>query len=169
MKTKYIIILLYCLVLASCKDKSEKFARLSVRMHDMPINADSVFVEILEVRVHSDEEGWITLNTEAGIYDLLQLQNGVDTLLVPPQQIGTGHISQIRFILGDENTLVIDDVTFPLALSSQDESGLKLNLHADIVEDQDYVITVDFDAEESIILQGNGTYKLKPVLRAEIQ
>ena len=159
------------LLFSSCgKDESRNgTATLSVRLHDSPAAIDSVLVEILEVRVHTNSTGWLTLATVSGIYDLLLLQNGIDTLLVPPQQIGAGTISQIRFILGDDNRVVADSVSYSLALSSQDESGLKLNLHADILAGQQYTIIVDFDAEQSVIQQGNGTYRLKPVLRAAIQ
>jgi len=153
----------------SCTKEERETATLSVRLHDAPANIDSVLVEILQVRVHINDTGWLTLATDSGIYDLLLLQNGVDTVIVPPQQIGTGKVSQIRFILGDENRVVVDSVSFPLALSSQDESGLKLNLHADIVAGQQYTIIADFDTEQSIIQQGNGTYRLKPVLRATIR
>lgn len=170
-KSSLIVLLCLAAITSSTSCKSEKSGNttLSVRLHDDPIDADSAFVEILEVRIHSENEGWITLNAQAGIYDLLQLQNGIDTLLVPPQEIPSGLVSQIRFILGDENSIVIDDTTYPLELNSQDESGLKLNLHEELNSDQTYTIVVDFDAGESILQNGNGTYKLKPVLRAELQ
>lgn len=159
---------LFC---ASCgkEDNTGGTASLSVRLHDNPVDADSVLVEIVQVRIHVNDTGWLTLASDTGIYDLLLLQNGIDTLLVPVQQIPAGKISQIRFILGDDNRVVVDSVSYPLALSSQDESGLKLNLHADIQSGQQYTIIVDFDAEQSVMLQGNDTYRLKPVLRATIQ
>ncbi|MFN8776610.1 MAG: DUF4382 domain-containing protein [Flavobacteriales bacterium] len=108
------------------------------------------------------------MDTEAGMYNLLDFQNGLVTLIVPPQQIPIGHISQFRLILGDDNYVVVGGVPFDLALSSQDESGLKLNLHEEINADEDYTIVVDFDASQSVLLQGNGTYRLKPALTATV-
>jgi len=161
------VVLVACVI--ACKDKEEGgFATLRVRMHDQAIQYDSVNVEVLQVRVHHDGEGWITLDTEAGMYNLLDFQNGLDTLIVPPQQIPSGHISQFRLILGDDNYVVVGGVAHDLAGSSQDESGLKLNLHEEIDADEDYTIVVDFDASQSVLLQGNGTYRLKPVLTATV-
>jgi hypothetical protein len=99
----------------------------------------------------------------------LLLQNGIDTLLVISQEIPEGKLSQIRFILGKENTVVVSGISYPLELSSEDESGLKLNIHQDLVDNTSYTISVDFDATESVLENRNGTYKLKPVLRATIQ
>src|SRR5690349_10116082 len=56
---------------------------LKVRMTDAPVPADSVNIDIREIRANfsNDTVDWVSLNTVAGIYDLLGLQNGVDTLL----------------------------------------------------------------------------------------
>ena len=158
------------MIMYSCdKDEARGTATMSVRLHDLPIEADSVKVEILDVLIHTDEDGWVGLNNTEGIYDLLLLQNGVDTLIVPQQEVPESHVTQIRFILGDDNTIVVDGVSHELELSSQDESGLKLNVHQDLEDGADYTLVVDFDVNQSVILNGNGTYKLKPVLTAEFQ
>ena len=39
-------------------------------------------------------------------------------------------------------------------------------MHADSVEGVTYTITLDFDAARSVVKQGNGSYSLKPVIRA---
>lgn len=142
-------------------------ARISVRLHDMPVDFDSVKVEITGVRIHSDENGWQDLNAQAGVYDLLELQNGVDTLLVPFQEIPVGHISQVRFILGSNNHVYIGGAEFPLLMSSQDESGLKINVHQELEADVNYTLVADFDAGQSILQQGEGSYRLKPVISAQ--
>ena len=100
---------------------------------------------------------------------LLLLQNGVDTLLVPQQQIPEGKLSQIRFILGDNNRVVVSGTSHPLKLSSQDESGLKLNIHQDLVDNSNYTISVDFIASESVLENNDGSYRLRPVLSASIR
>jgi Domain of unknown function (DUF4382) len=135
-------------------------------MHDQAIDYDSVNVHITGVQFHHNEEGWISLPTTAGFYNLLDFQNGVDTLIVPINEISSGHITQFRMILGEGNYVVVGGISHPLELSSQDESGLKLNLHTDLQEDQTYTLVVDFDASQSVLLNGNGTYRLKPVLSA---
>ena len=50
---------------------------------------------------------------------------------------------------------------------SQDESGLKLNVHQDLAAGQFYTLVIDFDASLSVVDEGNGSYRLKPVLTAQ--
>jgi hypothetical protein len=154
----------------SCKDKDDSgTATFRVRMHDQAILYDSVNVDVQQVRIQVSGQGWTILNTQAGMYNLLDFQNGIDTLIVPPQQIPSGQLNQFRLILGQNNYVVIAGVQYPLALSSQDATGLKINLNEQIVAGQNYTLIVDFDASQSVLLQGNGTYRLKPVLHADLQ
>ena len=156
-------------VLLACNKDDDKFSTLSIRLTDAPGPYDSVFVEILNVEVHTDVNGWEVLATQQGIYNLLELQNNVDTILVQSQQIPAGKISQIRLILGTRNRVVVSGVSHPLSISSQDETGLKLNIHHVLQPNTPYLLVMDFDAMESVHETGNNTYKLKPVVRAEFR
>ncbi len=167
---KYLIIIAATVqIFFSCEKKDDKFATLSVRLTDAPALYDSVLIEILSVEVHTDVNGWETLATNQGIYNLLQLQNNVDTVLVLSQQIPAGRVNQIRLILGINNRVVVSGISYPLSISSQDETGLKLNIQRILQPNTPYLLVMDFDAEQSIILTGNNTYKLKPVVSAEFR
>src|SRR5690606_12221495 len=135
-----------------------------VKMTDAPINADMVNVDIVGVSVHA-AGNWINLNTNGGVYNLLDLQNGIDTTLVPGGSIPAGKVNHMRLILGQNNTIMVDSVSYPLLLSSQDESGFKLNINKDFLPGVDYIIKFDFVADESVVEQGNRQYRLKPVLK----
>jgi len=76
-----------------------------------------------------------------------------------------GTISQIRLILGTENSVMVDGVVYHLSTPSADQSGLKLQIHQTFVAGVSYNILLDFDVSQSIVLTGNGEYKLKPVIR----
>src|SRR4051812_35394654 len=97
-----LIFAISCMLLYSCS-KDEGHAKLSVRLHDVPAVYDSVLIDIREVHVHTNESSWLKLNATAGIYDLLLLQNGIDTILVPPQEVPEATVSQVRLILGSNN------------------------------------------------------------------
>jgi hypothetical protein len=105
------------------------------------------------------------LDVESGVYNLLELTNGLDTLLATAE-LPAGRVSQIRLVLGDNNSVKINGEIKPLSTPSAQQSGLKLNLQADLTEGVTYTITLDFDAARSIVAKGNGTYSLKPVIRA---
>jgi hypothetical protein len=156
-------------VLIACQKDAESGAAgnttLKVRLTDAPINADSVNVEILQVRVNyrADSTGWVDLNTIAGVYDLLGLQNGVDTLIASGV-IPSNSVKEIRFILGSNNSIVVAGVNYPLTIPSGSESGLKLKINKQLNGQLDSLL-IDFDAALSIHQTGPGDYKLKPVLK----
>lgn len=152
---------------SSCnKDSGDtKTTTYNVRMTDAPGDYQEVNIDIIGVEVHSDEKGWVSLSTKTGVYNLLKFTNGLDTLLASgPVAVGT--VSQIRFILGPNNSVKVNDSIYPLSTPSADQSGLKLQVHSELVEGITYSITIDFDADKSIVQTGKGAYKLKPVLRS---
>jgi hypothetical protein len=154
----------------SCsKDGSDNqgSSTLHVRLTDAPTAYEEVNVDIREVNIKFSDDslntGWITLNTFPGIYKLLDLQNGVDTLLATgafPFQT----VKEIRFVLGPNNSIKDAGVIYPLTVPSGSESGLKLKISKDLNETLETII-IDFDAELSVIKNGAGDYKLRPVLR----
>jgi hypothetical protein len=163
----WLAIAFFSVVFMAC-DSDDKNARLQVWLTDAPGDYDEVNIEVIGVEVHvgegENESGWKTLDTEAGIYNLLELTNGLDTLL-GEIEIPAGKISQIRLKLGDENTIRIGEEVFDLSTPSGQQSGLKLQVHETLSAGITYKILLDFDVAKSIVLTGNGTYKLKPVIR----
>lgn len=155
----------------SC-DKNRGEGKMTVQMEDAPYDAEAVFVQVLEVQVHYEDEelgndGWVTLDTEAGVYDLLELQNGITAVLADNESIPVGKVSQMRLVLGTENSIVIDGTSFGLLTSSQTNTGLKFNLNADIQNNENVNVLIDFDVDNSIVLQGTGSYLLKPVIKVD--
>jgi hypothetical protein len=151
---------------ACSKDSaSQNQSQLRIRLTDNPFNAAEVNVEILKVRVNfrGDDTGWVDLETRAGIYDLLKLQNGVDTLLAQGT-VPADTLKEIRFVLGKSNSIKIGSDSFPLVVPSGQESGLKIKLSKKLNATLENVV-VDFDAALSIHQTGNGKYMLKPVLK----
>jgi hypothetical protein len=140
----------------------------SVYLTDDPGEYDKVYIDIQSVEVHySDDSGdaWHTLKMfSPGVHDLLKLTNGKDTLLAR-ERIASKKITQIRLILGNNNTVVVDGVTYPLETPSAQQSGLKLNVDIILTPGVEYAIWTDFDASKSIVVTGNNKYMLKPVIR----
>lgn len=163
------------LFLYSCTKKNDTTtagnAHVTFRLTDDPANYDAVNIEIKEIQVHyaadTSAAGWQTIPLiNPGVYNLLDLRNGLDTLLASVD-LPTGKISQIRMVLGDNNSVVIDNMSSPLKTPSAQESGLKLNLDQTLEAGLSYVLYLDFDAERSVVEAGqSGKFILKPVIRA---
>lgn len=156
------------LIACQKENAAEGNSTLHVRLTDAPTHFDEVNVDIREVKVKfsndsSGSTGWITLNTFPGIYNLLALQNGVDTLLATgafPFQI----VKEIRFVLGPNNTIVDAGIIYPLTIPSGSESGLKIKVDKKLQETLETIV-IDFDAALSVKQEGTGDYKLRPVLK----
>lgn len=153
--------------IVSCSEKDD-LAKVpfSVRLTDSPGDYEEVNVEILGVQVHSGEAGWITLqNANPGIYNLLDYTNGMDTEIAS-DLFPVGKISQIRLLLGENNTVKINGQVHKLKTPSAQQSGLKLQVNTTLKENISYSMLLDFDAAQSVVRTGNGNdYNLKPVIR----
>lgn len=147
---------------------------IQLRLVDAPGDYLEVNVIINDIRYNpsDDDEGWISFG-EPDDYpievDLTELIAGND-LLLADEIIPSGEIKQIRLVLGEGNTLVIEDdngepVTVPLNTPSAQQSGLKLHIDAFLEPGFTYVYILDWDVNESIIKAGNsGNYNLHPVI-----
>ena len=158
----------------SCSDDDtaeEGTAQLTVRMTDAPGDYDHVWVDVQDVMIKTEaavgeeEAEWESLtNVETGRYDLLQLTGGVSQLLVDVE-IPAGYLDQIRLVLGPDNVVVVDGVEIPIATPSAQQSGLKLNVQQELEAGETYAYLLDFDVDESVVMNGNSGYILKPVIR----
>ena len=162
-----LFILLISFSFINCSS-DEKTTKLQIWLTDAPGDYDEVNIDIKEVAIHSEsdgeESGWKKLEVNSGIYNLLELTNGLDTLIAE-LEVPAGKISQIRLILGDNNSLKIGDKIHSLKTPSGQQSGIKLQVHQTLTEGITYKILLDFDAARSIVHKGNDTYSLKPVIR----
>lgn len=170
MKTKHLMLSLLIfagtLSFISCSKNNTGSSNLQVKLTDAPASYDQVNVDIQQVRVNfaNDSTGWVNLNTNAKVYNLLGLQNGVDTLLATGT-VQSGTIQEIRLILGSNNTVVVGGVSYPLTIPSGSESGLKIKVNKNLNANLDSLV-IDFDAAMSIT-QEPGGYKLRPVIRVK--
>lgn len=164
------IIAILCLVtigfsMSSCKkDDAKKSYPYSIRMTDAPGPYDAVFIDLKGVEITGSGGKTVLLNVNTGIYNLLNFTNGLDTLITSGN-LEDARIEQIRLILGTNNSVVVNNISYPLSTPSADQSGLKLQIHQTLQAGIMYSILLDFDANQSVIETGAGTYKLKPVIR----
>lgn len=165
-------------------------SKVSVYMMDDPIQFDSVFVDIRQIVVEVDTASrqtdqddddqwdenycgrgrdasdrsivWDTLNITPGVYNLLALRNGTDTLL-GSSLITTGKILKVRITLGHDNSVVYDSSSFPLEVFGS-EPYFTINVrHTDVadINNNQLKIWLDFNLSHSIFFW-SGTFYLRP-------
>lgn len=116
---------------------------------------------------HDSFGQWDTLGISPGVYDLLQLRNGVDTLLATGL-VGQGRITKIRFTLGTNNSVWTDSVhSEPLSIcDGRPYVYVKLLTNSiDTLPNGQSIIRIDFNVQKSI-RRRNGHYCLQPELRS---
>lgn len=170
-------IVLLSFLLFGCNNDDET-SRLRIMMVDAPADYQEVNIEIKDILVHTssiaedNEEGWVSVITDDSrdkIYNLLDLVNGEYALLADTE-FPAGKLSQIRLVLGEQNTLKFDNELIPLETPSAQQSGLKLNLKQELSNAFTYNIILDFDAAQSIVNTGSSDkYILKPVIRCKAE
>jgi hypothetical protein len=164
----YLVIMAAMVSFTACKKENTSSGSypMQMRMTDAAGPYDAVLVDVQQVQVNSgnSDNGWVNLSTHAGVYDLTKLTNGVDTFLANGT-LSSGTVSQIRLVLGTNNSVVISGKSYPVKTPSAQQSGLKLQVHYTLVNGITYVVLLDFDASRSIVQEGNGDYILKPVIR----
>jgi len=183
------------LFLACNKDSSSKSnpnippgqSQLSVYLTDGPVQFYKVLVDIRQVAVkidtsmHQHDEDndhewgdewsshtiWDTLNITPGVYDLLQLRNGVDTLIASGTY-PSGKILKVRVTLGSDNSIFTDSATsFPLDVFGP-HPYFDINVkreHVYDVSSNDFKLWLDFNLQRSIFFW-SGTFYLKPYIVA---
>src|SRR6266851_944564 len=140
------------------------------------------------------DAGWVDLTPSLSKapqqVDLLGLASNQCFLatLGDAQELQPGNYQQIRVILADNSTaaqnksnpcqtsancvVLNDGSTYPLQLSSESKTGIKIpsgqiaNGGFNIAAGQTKDLDIDFDTCVSIVQEGNGKYRLKPVLHA---
>lgn len=151
----------------SCKKESGGQSTLNVRLTDAPADYQEVNIDLEKIYVNlsGDSASWIELEANAGVYNLLGLQNGVDTLIgneVLPKEV----VKEIRLVLGSDNTIKVGGSVYPLVIPSGAESGLKIKVNKKLEANIETLI-IDFDAALSVHEEGTGDYKLRPVLKVK--
>ncbi|HEY6160024.1 MAG TPA: DUF4382 domain-containing protein [Bacteroidia bacterium] len=178
MKTKMMVAAAFALaVLATGCKKHVDTGAMSVtgtatsnsRMSD---SYDKVLVEVLSVQAHYNDEnkgsgGWVNLASQTGVYDLMQLRNDVTAMLATQGELAPGKISQLRLILGSHDSIVVAGVTHPIIVASGMQSGIKINVDTSIEPKKRTAIVLDFDIDKSVVIEGSGTYSLKPVIKVK--
>jgi hypothetical protein len=150
---------------------------LSILLTDWPIldkevTAVNIFITKVEVRQVSegnDEAGWITFPDINEEFNLLDLQNGI-TVSLGNIEIPAGTYTELRLHVSEENNTIEFDGhagQHPLKIPSGTSSGVKIKHTFTIIEDESTIITLDFDAQQSVKAVGDGSdaeYQLHPVI-----
>ncbi len=145
--------------------------RVNIHMTDKPAigNISAVTVSVVRLEIHKNgtdsTSGWQLLSDSAQTVNLLDLTNGKNKLLATTD-LDPGTYSQIRLILGTNNTVTSDGNNYALTIPSSTQTGIKINANITVNAGDTYNILLDFNAAQSIHKTGNGRFMMKPVIHS---
>jgi Domain of unknown function (DUF4382) len=147
---------------------------LRLMIKDAPVeDAKNIFVTISDIRVHEacddGEDCFTTISDVPMTIDLLSLQT--TPLALPTTALPAGTYNQIRMavtsgeiVFGPAGPPSLADVHYPLDVPSDE---IKSHLHFVLEKGQTVLVTLDFDAKNSIHVIKKGkkdSYQLRPVV-----
>ena len=153
--------------LAACESSvgpADGPGQFTVLLTDAPFPFDLVDEANVTIsRVEVAGEGGVQVLAEGEqTFNLLDLQNGV-TAALGTVEMPEGRVSQVRLIVSEASILLVDDdpsdgepaQEYDLFVPSGAQTGIKILVAADIDSGMETTATLDFDVEDSFIVQGN--------------
>ena len=151
--------------LYSCRKKEVEMGQMNIRLTDTPGDFQALNLDIRKVKIHSNrshpEADWIELTTNSGVYDMIRLGNGMDTLLANGD-LPTGTFNTLRIELGPNNSVQVNGGTFPLTIPG---NKLEFDMGAIVKEDEEIHFLIDLDLRSSVVKDGSGNYIFYPGVR----
>lgn len=168
----YLTLVISMILMIGCsKDTSpiDQMGEITVYLVDSPANFDEVNIMVNRLEVHKSDiaqgdSGWIVINDQPAMYNLLDFRNGVTTVL-GNSKLDPGHYTQMRLIIDSGSHVIVDGIQYDLYIPSGSTSGFKFTHAFTIEENTLYELTVDFDVKQSVFLTGSSRYTLQPTLR----
>jgi hypothetical protein len=137
--------------------------RIQVYVTDAPAQGiSSIVIQASSVEVHraGDNEGeWITLLENPPSFDLFDVV-GIQSLL-GSANIASGEYTQVRMSI----TSVTVTIAGEESMAEVPSDKLKFVGNITVTEGKTTSVSIDFDAEKSIVVKGNGDVSLKPVVK----
>ncbi len=170
MKTRIglLLVALVALIFGAC-DTETPTAKIEVWLTDAPGDFEQVRIEVLDVQVHREpgeqSSGWLSMNAQPGLYDLLTLTNG-NAALIGKMEFPAGKISQVRLKLSNRNSVKVGGEMYALRLPTAYQSGINVQINQIVQNGEHYKILLDFDVAQSVIEHGNGSYSMEPAIRS---
>ena len=122
-------------------------------------------IDILRVEVNTEERGWEVINDSPQVLDLIELKSNAHFVL-SDRRLEPGTYTQLRLILGENNSLIVNGESAEIKIPSAQKSGLKINLKEVVTKGFISDFSLELDLEKSLKRKGkSNSYNLKPLIK----
>ena len=152
------------LLITGCKkDMKNQASNVQFKLTDAPAEFDALNIDVKGVMAHTQAGGWVTLQSQLGVINILNYANGNATLIAEGS-FPAGTLDQVKLVLGTNNSVVVNGTSYALT-SAAVQSGLNINLNNQLQAGGNYSWTIDFDAAQSVAASSAGSFQFNPVIR----
>jgi len=177
---KALLISLLAIILFSSCSKEEESTTLenslvNVKLIGTQTQLSRLNLEILDVQLRvledeNDPKAWLSLNTiNTGIHDLTDFTGNHVITLVDFEQVPSEFIYNIKIVLGDENSVVKNNIEYVVDIESEYENASVNVLEKQLVENKLYEFTVELNIDESVRFDSENKAKLNPRMSTEMR
>lgn len=164
---KAIAIIAATVFAAACskQDVNEGAGKFSIRMTDAPGDYAELFVEIEQVDVQMEGEGWVTLSNESQVVSVLDLTNGAEVEIASATNAEAGVYTAVALHIGANSTLILNTESGGGEFGLQGENIVIVEINEAVGTEGEATVLLDFNVSESISSDGNGGYQMDPVIQ----
>ena len=111
---------------SNSNSSSTESGTFKVKMTDAPGNYTALDVQITGIDAYLENDGWVSLNNKIQHVSVLNLTNGVETLLAYKGMAKVGTYSKLRITFGNDNTLTLSESIGVGGVSSNGSTTVQL-------------------------------------------
>ena len=151
----FIIIICYTSCSKDDVNANDNLTNITVKLKSTIGELDKVYLEIEDVQFRikesTESNAWISLNTiNRGTYNLFDLRDDSQLLLVDSFEIKSAYIYEIRLVLGDNNFIDLNNILYSLDVINLGNATPSNLMEIDFLSNRFYDLVIDIDVDESI-------------------
>ncbi len=171
------LIILVCFTSCTKDDVNtdSQLVGITVKLKSTPGEFDKVFIEIEDVQLKVKEDdnasnAWVSLNAiNKGTYNVFNLRDDSELLLVNNFEIKSTYIHEIRLVLGDNNFIDLNNTLYSLDVTDSGNSTPSNLVKIELNPNHIYTFVIDIDIDKSISFdEDQNMMILNPELYTEI-
>ena len=144
---------------------------ISVRLTDSPAHYSALYVEILEIDVYGENQGWINISNQRHYVNILSLCNGTEVELANYLYPKEDTYTKLMIRFGNENELYLygdaeagDQVASVMkTMVWRGPREIYIPIYCEVPSDDPGEILLDFNVASSVVEEGD-EYILQPVI-----
>ena len=174
----FTLCILACLTSCTKDDinADDNLSAVSVKLRSSIGELDKVYIEIEDVQLRvkdndNTSNAWLSLNAiNKGTYNVYDLTEDAELLLVDDFEIESGYIYEIRLVLGDNNFIDLEDTLHSLDVSDFGNAMPSNVLRTELVKHRFYDFVIEIDIDESVSFnEDENMMVLNPKIYTEIR